>query len=195
VKLAAVAVALLPCVAYAAPKRIYLRAAYVDARGASHQLQLWRDGDRLRRDTDEKLSLFVVHDRKGDDRYQVVDRARGVAFDVARSNLYRLGTFVDWVSLTTLLAPAVQRAHLQPTDEPDGSTPAGRCRWSGDGERRVCFSSKWGLPLILAEKRGADWKTILTVEETRTGAIARTLLDPPTDVRKIDVDRDVAPQD
>jgi hypothetical protein len=36
-----------------APTRLHLRATYVDGRGAQHRLELWRDGDRLRRDTDD----------------------------------------------------------------------------------------------------------------------------------------------
>jgi hypothetical protein len=173
----------------------YLSASYVDGQGASHHLQLWRNGDRLRRDTDDKVSLFVTHDRRGNDRYRVVDRVRNLSYAVTRANLYRLGNFADWTTLTTLLAPSLQRAHLLPTGEPDGSTPAGRCRWSGDAQHRVCSSAKWGLPLMLAEKRGDAWKTILTVEEVRSAPPARTLLDPPSDVQQIDVDRDVGPQD
>jgi hypothetical protein len=192
---AALVVALLPAIAAAAPKRVHLRASYVDGKGGAHQLELWRDGDRLRRDTDAKLSLFVAHDPGGEDRYRVVDRSRGILYDVARTNLFRLGSFVDWDSLTTLQGPAARRARLRPTGEPDGTTPAGRCRWVGDAERRICLSSRWGMPLMLAEKHGDQWNTVLTVEELHTGTVARTLLEPPKDLQHIDVDRDVAPQD
>lgn len=172
-----------------------LTASYVDASGASHTLEVWRDRDHLRRDTDGKLSLFVTHARRGDDRYRIVDRARGRAYSVSHTNLYRLGNFADWDTLTTLLPPAARRARLQPTGEPDGSTPAGRCHWMGAGDHKVCVSSKWGLPLLLAEKHGAQWKTVLTVENVRQGSIPRTTFQPPPDVHEIDVDRDFGPQD
>ena len=60
--------------------RLYLRAQILDEKGRAHVLELWRDGDRLRRDSDGRLSLFVTHGPE--DRFHVVDRARGLAYQI-----------------------------------------------------------------------------------------------------------------
>lgn len=181
----------LPGVAAAsAPVRFHLRASYLDAHGATHALEVWRDGDRLRRDTDGKLSLFVTHARGGEDRYRVVDRGRKLAYDVSRTNLYRIGTFTDWGTLTTL----VPRDRTLVGDGV-GATPVGTCRWQVAGDKRICWSERWGLPLRVEEKKDAAWRAVLTVEELRAGRPAAEVWAAPADVTPIDVDRDVAPTD
>jgi hypothetical protein len=186
---------LLPALVEAAPAQLHLRATYLDGRGGSHRLEVWRDGDRLRRDTDERLSLYVQHDRNGEDRYRVIDRTRNFGYSVARTNLYRLGTFVDWTSLTTLLSPALRRAALRPTAEPDVQTAAGRCRWLAaptSPEGRVCWSRRFALPLLIKNARG---ETVVTVEKVEIKRPASSTFAEVAGVLTVDADRDISPDD
>jgi hypothetical protein len=197
-KMCALAVSMsLPAVAAAsAPVSFHLKATYVDARGQSHLLELWRDGNKLRRDTDGKLSLFVTHAVSGDDRYHVVDRARGFAYDARRANLIKIGSFSDWRSLTTLLATDHANATLTDAKEAVASTPVGGCRWRVGADRRVCWSDRWQLPLRIERRdASAGWRAVLTVDELQRGRPAASVLLPPHDLPVLDVDRDLSPAD
>ena len=176
-----------------APTRLYLKAHYLDGKGQTHQLVMWRDGDRLRRDTDEKLSLYVTHGR--DDRFRVVDKGRKIAYDVRRTNLYRIGTFTDWSSLTTLVHEPANAPPLAKSGEPALTTQAGVCRWRVAPDRRYCWSSSWQLPLLVERQTTEGWKNVLTVEEVRSGKPPAGTFELPADVSLIDVDRDVDPND
>jgi len=165
---------------------LFVQAHYVDPSGATHDLKLWRDGSRIRRDTDGKLQLFVQHEADGDDQYRLVDRARGRAFAVHRVNLHRIGSFPDWSELASLSAP--------PKGKPGAreQTPAGECRWISDGERQVCWSAKLGLALRIRVRQSSRFREVMAVDKIARGGIDPAQLTPPEDLPLIDVDRDVA---
>jgi hypothetical protein len=165
---------------------LFVQAHYVDAGGATHTLQLWRDGQKLRRETDGKLGLFVEHRIDGDDRYRVIDRARGRAFSVSRVNLHRIGSFPDWNNLASLATPPKGRSGARE------HTAAGECRWVGDQKQQVCWSARLGLALRVREQRDGGWREVLTVDRVARGGFDRSELTPPEDLPLVDVDRDVS---
>jgi hypothetical protein len=164
---------------------LFVQAHYVDAGGATHELKLWRDGNKVRRDTDGKLQLFVEHKQDGDDQYHVIDRARGRAFAVHRMNLHRIGSFPDWATLASLALP--------PSAKPGARerTEAGECRWMAEDRRRVCWSERLGLALRVQERRDSGWRDVLTVDRIARKTIDSSDLTPPADLPLIDVDHDV----
>jgi len=178
---------------------VHLRAKYRDARGGEHALELWRSGNRLRRDTDGKLALYVERRADHDDRYRVVDRARGVAYRARRTSLFRVGAFPDWASLASLLTRPRGAAQLTEPKLAPADTALGRCRWYELAERgatrRVCWSDRWRAPLLVTERAGARWRPVLTVEQASADPIAPAVFAPPRDVTDVDVDGDLAPQD
>jgi hypothetical protein len=164
---------------------LFVQAHYVDAHGATHELSLWRDGARLRRDTDGNLQLFVEHRPDGNDRYHLIDRARARGYAVSRAHLYRIGSFPDWETLSSLAPAPRGRAGRRER------TRAGECRWIGDRAREVCWSAALGIALRAREQRDGGWRDVLWVDRlSRT--LDRAELAPPSDVPLTDVDRDVA---
>jgi hypothetical protein len=175
-----------------APAKLHLRADYRDARGA-HTLELWRDGAELRRDTDGQLSLFVAHGGD-DDRFHVVDRRRGVEYQVRRTNLYRIGSFPTWTGMVSLLTRPAGTTTVRATGD-SARTSVGECRWFDAGRRqRVCWSDAYRLPLIISE-RGKDGRSRRVLEVRAIGSdFDRAVLAPPTSgLMVINVDRDVSP--
>src|SRR5262245_52546265 len=121
--------------------KVALLAHFLDASGQSHQLQLWREGQKLRRDTDDSLQIVVE-----DDRWQVIDRRRGRFYRAHQSSLARLGSFPDRDTLATLGRPkgSPLRAEM---------TPVGPCRWFEDHDHRICWSQRWQVALIAMDRK------------------------------------------
>jgi hypothetical protein len=147
--------------------QVALTAHYLDAAGASHQLKLWRDETHLRRDSDDKLQIFVEKER-----YLIVDRARGHVYHADREQLARVGTFPDFATLSSLgrPAPGWRRFAIE-------RTAVGTCRWFGDAHRRVCWSEKWQLALILAEWHDDAWQDKLRVDAL-SASLPRGVFEP-----------------
>jgi len=154
-----------------APASVYFRARYEDAQGQGHTLEVWRDGQRrLKRRTDDALVLYVTR-AGGEDRYDLVDLARGVRIKVDRTSLYRIGVFSDWSALAhVLVRPAGDAILTAAADRPRQRTPAGECRWYRvePAGQEICWSARWRLPLyIQARDFKGDRRTIFTVLEAR----------------------------
>ncbi len=62
-----------------------------------HVVETWRDGDRVRRQTDGVLDVVAVRRADGEVDVVVTDLRRGLRY--TRTQLYRLGVFVDWAEL------------------------------------------------------------------------------------------------
>jgi hypothetical protein len=174
---------------------VHLRARYEDARGGSHTLEVWRTPERIRRDTDGKLTLLFERHSGREDRYRVIDRDRRRVFSVSRNNLYRIGSFPDASGLAILLArPAGTPPKVTALDRPAERTPAGTCDWYEAGDRRVCWSAKLRLPLVLAERNASGWHPVLTVEEVQRSHPPDATFAPDTSgYAALDVDREVNP--
>jgi hypothetical protein len=138
-----------------APKGVHLKATYADGKGASHDLEIWRDGDRrLRRRTDTKLDLFAEKTVSSDYAFRLVDLENKRIFEVNRTNLYRIGVFTDWPALAGILVrprgPHALRREARPVER----TPAGECRWiqltvQAGGSKSICWSDRFKVPLVI----------------------------------------------
>lgn len=136
-----------------APRGVHFRASYIDARGAKHALEVWRDGDRrVRRETDGRV---VVVSKRGDDdsiELEVMDKLRDVAFRATRDEFAHLGIFPDFSGLGTVLArPQVA---VRVTALGEERTAMGACRWfrvarAAGPSDEVCWAARWGVPLRL----------------------------------------------
>jgi hypothetical protein len=159
--------------------KLALLAHYLDASGASHELHMWRDGDRVRRDTDGQLQIFVE-----DDRYQVIDLARGRAYRAHRASLARIGSFPDRELLGSLALPPPKALGRD-------KTPVGSCRWYGDADKRVCWSEKWKVALLVRERHGEDWHETLRVERIEPKFSEDVFHPQPGKLIEMDLDADV----
>src|SRR5690242_9253082 len=89
--------------ASAAPASVHFRGSYTDAGAKEHRFEVWRQKDvRLVRNTDDRLILYAVRSPDGSYIYKLVDKVRHLLIDVRQDNLYRLGRFTDWASLSTM---------------------------------------------------------------------------------------------
>lgn len=141
---------------------VHFIARYRDAAGADHRLEVWRVGERyLHRRSDDQLDLYVVP-AEGAGRaspaelaYRLVDHRRRAVFDVARTNLHRIGVFSSWDAQAHVLERPATRYRLSRVTAPAGIAGAD-CAWRRidfDGKAAastVCWSARWGLPLVIA---------------------------------------------
>jgi len=138
-----------------APKGVHLKASYLDAKGASHDLEVWRDGDaRLRRRTDDKIDLFAEKTGTGEYAFHLVDLDKKRLIEVSRTNLYRIGVFTDWSALAGMLTRPKGAHTLRPDVRPRQKTRAGECRWirlevQAGGAKEICWSDRFKVPLII----------------------------------------------
>ncbi|MES2000672.1 MAG: hypothetical protein V4446_15280 [Pseudomonadota bacterium] len=147
-----------------APSQVYFQARYVNAQGQSHRLQIWRDGARLLRRTDDALDIEVTHDAAGAAQYRVFDYRRGIVTQVARSNLYRIGVFSEGFSLAHVLARPYGAFQLA-VDL--GQAPlSGDCNWirispAEGAPSQVCWSAQWGVPMEIRQ----SGQTVFQIEQ------------------------------
>ncbi len=147
------------------PAVLHYRAEF-QARGAAHQLEVWRDGQRrLRRRTDDAIDAFVTR-AAGDAEYRmtVLDLKRHIETRIDRTNLIRIGGFIDWFDLAHGLKHPLGDYEVAAIAAPPGAPqPIGPCRWH---ELRqlghatpVCWSGSLRLPLLILGPEGsAVWK-------------------------------------
>lgn len=144
------------------------QASQPGAQGApvAHQVEVWRDADlRLKRRTDDSLETFVFKDAGQTEwRMVVLDLKRKIRTDIERTNLYRIGHFTNWFSLSHSLTRPVEKYQLIKISAPEGSEkPLAACQWYGltrsGVESRICWSSKWRLPLLIMARDGkVQWR-------------------------------------
>jgi hypothetical protein len=142
-----------------APPAVHLTATYVDGKGGSHDLELWRDADQhLRRRTDDRLDLYVDRREDGDYAYRLLDHQRSLLIEVSRTNLHRIGVFSGWPALAGMLTRPSRPHRLVPSRRPPARTPAGACRWHrveiGAAAQEICWSAQWRLPLLIQAEAG-----------------------------------------
>jgi hypothetical protein len=156
-----------------ADRSIYFQARYVDANGAEHRQEVWRDGSRrLRRVTDDRLDLTVERDTDGEYQYRLADRERHIIILADRTSLYRAGIFSDWKGLAYGLSEP--RSPYEITASSDASERSGvaPCAWTtiktgSQPASRICWSSEWGLPLSIQTRRGGEWVRQFAITELR----------------------------
>jgi hypothetical protein len=156
----------------AAPTHVYFRARYTDGRGESHELQVWRDGDRrVRRRTDDAIDLYADKDNAGNLDYRIVDHSRNVIFHADRLALYRVGRFPNWRGLAHVLDVPIGSYTVTALPQPSQSTEFGDCKWFGlqvdqpKTSSNVCWSQTWGIPLMINVVRDGKKRTEFTIED------------------------------
>jgi hypothetical protein len=176
---------------------VHLRATYRDGRQAEHRLEFWRDGGRVRRDTDDRLQVFAV--RAGaEDHFSVVDRKRAILFSASRATLYRLGSFRSWEGLATSLEPPTPAARATRLPRRAGSAAGSPCRWwssgTGAAAQRICWSSALRVPLLVEALVDGRWTAVWHVEQVTAGPLAPGVFDVPQQgLQKLDLDEDANP--
>jgi hypothetical protein len=159
--------------------KLALLAHYLDAGGGSHELRLWRDGEKLRRDTDGQLQIVVE-----DDRYRVIDLVRHKAYRAHRASLARIGSFPDKDTLASLARPPKNALGRE-------RTPVGSCRWFGDERKRVCWSEKWQVAFIVMERKEDEWREMLRVDRVDAKFPEDVFRPSTSQMVELDLDSDV----
>ena len=140
------------------PASSHYVATYWLANG-EHRLEVWRDRNlHLKRRTDEAIETHV--DRvPGQSEWSMVvlDLKRRIRTDIDRTNLYRIGHFTDWFSLShSLSRPAgpYELTVLPPGAQPR-ITPIGSCRWylltQGPQTNKICWSAAQRAPVVITD--------------------------------------------
>jgi len=144
----------------AEPAALHYKAAFV-SRGASHQMEVWRDGQRrLKRSTDAAIETYVVR-KPGSAEYQMVilDTPHKIVTRIDRSNLYRVGNFTDWFDLAHGLKHPKGEYRLARAQTPAGvPRPLAACSWydltQSQHTVHVCWSARSRLPMLLVDQGG-----------------------------------------
>lgn len=151
----------------AAPPSVHFRGSYTDGKGTAdgrrtadgkakeHRFEVWREKDaRIVRNTDDRLVLYAERAADGSYVYKLVDKARRLLIDVRQENLYRLGRFSDWTSLSTMLQKPSQAYRIVDMKRTEKAN-LGACQWFrveiGPKVEEVCWSKTWGLPVTMRE--------------------------------------------
>jgi hypothetical protein len=157
-----------------APTRVYFRAHYTDGRGESHELQVWRNGDReVRRRTDAAIDLYADKDNAGNLDYRIVDHTRNVVIHADRLALYRVGRFPNWRGLAHVLDIPIGSYMITALPQPPQSTQFGECKWIRlqvdqlKAPSNVCWSQAWGIPLMINGVPDGKEKIEFSIEEVR----------------------------
>jgi hypothetical protein len=176
------------------PVALHYRASYSDSRGG-HELEVWRDGQtRLRRRTDSGLDLYAVQGRDGDLSVTMLDHVRRIRTDVSRSNLFRLGQFVDWYGLAHSFGKPPRPYILRTlAASPTAEAPWVSCRWYQlDAEPQhsaICWSPAYRLPVLIADSKGRVRWRLTWVDKSKPAAETFAIVDQ--NYIRVDADRDI----
>ena len=154
-------------------RQLNYRATYL-SHGNEHQVEIWRDRDqRLKRRTDDKLETYIVKPSRQDEWNMVVlDLQRKMRTNIGRTNLYRIGHFTDWFSMSHALARPVGAYQLTAlATTPAGAKPLSSCRWyslqQGQAESHICWSTELHLPLLITDPQGnIQWRVTAASKRT-----------------------------
>lgn len=160
------------------PQATHFEASYV-AHGATHQVEVWRDGERrIKRRTDDAAETYALRKAGGPDFHlSVLDLKRKIRTDIDRDNLYRIGNFTDWFDLGHGLRHPVGEYRLVASDAPVSSEkPAEPCKWFSLTQAgrlsHVCWSASSSLPVLI---QAEDGHTIWRVTNVDHKPIAATV--------------------
>ena len=141
-------------------RQLNYRATYV-VNGSAHQMEVWRDRDqRLKRRTDDKLETYLFKPpRQAEWQMVVLDLQRKMRTDIDRTNLYRIGHFTDWFSMShALVRPTGTYSLTALSAAPNGAKPLSACRWyalnQGGAVSHICWSGELHLPLLITDVGG-----------------------------------------
>jgi hypothetical protein len=146
-------------------RQLNYRATYV-VNGSEHQMEVWRDRDqRLKRRTDDKLETYLLKpSRQAEWHMVVLDLQRKMRTDIDRTNLYRIGHFTDWFSMShALVRPTGSYSLTELNTTPVSEKPLSACRWyalnQGGAVSHICWSAELHLPLLITGAGGSTlWR-------------------------------------
>lgn len=153
------------------PRALHYQATF-SSKGSEHQLEVWRDGDKLKRSTDKVIDTFVFR-QPGSSEFQmsILDKKKKIHARVGRTNLYRIGNLTDWFDLAHGLKHPVGAYKVAKATAPEGAPKAGKeCQWydlsQNNHTTHICWNARNSLPMVIQTESGAVvWK--LTSVDTK----------------------------
>lgn len=157
------------------PATLHYQAAY-SAGGMLHRVEVWRDGDRrVRRRTDGRVEVHASRDAGSDDfALSLLDLQKRIHTSVSRSNLYRIGSFIDWFDLAHGLRHPKGAYQLAGIAAPPGAgMPLQPCSWfelAQNGQAsRICWSAHDQVPMLIVS---GDGNVVWRIDALEQGPIA-----------------------
>jgi hypothetical protein len=138
---------------------LHYQAGY-HAGGAPHRVEVWRDGDlRVRRRTDDRIEVHASREAgSAEFEMSILDLERRIHTTVSRSNLYRIGSFTDWLDLAHGLRHPRGAYRLRSIAAPVDAPPLQPCSWyelAQDGQAsRICWSARDQVPMLILSAGG-----------------------------------------
>jgi hypothetical protein len=131
------------------------------SKGASHQLEVWRDGDRrVKRRADDVIETYAFR-KPGDPEFHmsILDMRKRIHTRIDRTNLYRIGNFTDWFDLAHGLKHPMGEYQVAEAQAPDGAPKAIKaCRWydltQDKRTTHICWSAQSRIPLVIQAQDG-----------------------------------------
>ncbi|MDY7540255.1 hypothetical protein QN372_10185 [Undibacterium sp. RTI2.1] len=153
-------------------RQLHYQATY-SLDGKIHQVDIWRDrNQQLKRRTDDAVETFIFKPAKQTEWSMIVlDLKRKIRTDIDRTNLYRIGHFTDWFSMSHSLSRPSGAYQLSTTNAPMiRDQPVTACTWysltRGQTESKICWSKKLRIPLLITDLNNqVQWK--VTKAETQ----------------------------
>ena len=136
------------------------------SKGAMHQLEVWRDGERrVKRRTDNAIETYAFH-KPGDPEFQmsILDLKKRINTRIDRTNLYRIGNFTDWFDLAHGLKHPAGEYRLSKIKAPEDAPKAIKaCQWydltQDTRTTHICWSEQSRIPLVIQAQGGeVVWK-------------------------------------
>lgn len=140
--------------------------AVFTSKGAQHQLEVWRDGERrVKRRTDDAVETYAFH-KPGDPEFNmsILDMKKRINTRIDRTNLYRIGNFTDWFDLAHGLKHPTGAYRVSRVQAPDGAPKAIKaCQWydltQDTRTTHICWSAQSRIPLVIQAQGGeVVWK-------------------------------------
>ena len=152
------------------PGTLHYQAVFT-SKGAEHQLEVWRDGDRrLKRRTDGAIETYAFR-KPGDSEFHmsILDMKKRIHTQIDRTNLYRIGNFTDWFDLAHGLKHPKGEYRVAKAQAPDGAPKAiNACQWYDlTQEKRtthICWSAQSRIPLVIQAQDGEVVWRIATLD-------------------------------
>lgn len=146
-------------------RQLHYQATY-SLDGKTHQVDIWRDrNQQLKRRTDDAVETFIFKPAKQTEWSMIVlDLKRKIRTDIDRTNLYRIGHFTDWFSLSHSLSRPTAQYQLSTTTTPVlEEKPISACTWyslsRNNQESKICWSKNLHLPLVIADHNNqVQWR-------------------------------------
>ena len=186
------------------PENQHFVGQWVDGKNQVHRIEVWRIGERLlRRDTDERMSIFAKQTRSAAVespavRYDVVDHGRKLFYEVDRANLNRLGIFYEWNQLAHEISPPRGQYTLSKAEVEDSVIAGNSCVWyeltQASTWARLCWSAKLSLPFAEKSRMGdGAWKDDWTIQSVDENVRAQDVTFTQGDYVRFDANEELSP--